>query len=33
MLFVSGLLNPKMGGPGINPPLPPGAGGAGEQVA
>jgi hypothetical protein len=27
MLFVSGLLNPNMGGPGINPPLPPGAGG------
>ena len=23
MLFVSGLLNSKMGGPGINPPLPP----------
>ena len=23
MLYVSGLLNPKMGGPGINPPLPP----------
>ena len=33
MLYVSGLLNPNMGGPGINPPLPPGAGGAGEQVA
>ena len=30
MLFVSGLLNPKMGGPGINPPLPPGAGGGGR---
>jgi hypothetical protein len=30
MLFVSGLLNPNMGGPGINPPLPPGAGGAGR---
>ena len=30
MLYVSGLLNPSMGGPGINPPLPPGAGGAGR---
>src|SRR4029077_1545196 len=30
MLFVSGLLNPAMGGPGINPPLPPGAGGGGR---
>ena len=30
MLFVSGLLNSKMGGPGINPPLPPGAGGGGR---
>jgi hypothetical protein len=27
MLYVSGLLNTKMGGPGINPPLPAGAGG------
>jgi hypothetical protein len=30
MLFVSGLLNSKMGGPGVNPPLPPGAGGGGR---
>jgi hypothetical protein len=30
MLFVSGLLNSKMGGPGINPPLPAGAGGGGR---
>jgi hypothetical protein len=28
MLLVSGILNSKMGGPGINPPLPAGAGGA-----
>ena len=27
MLFVTGMLNTKMGGPGINPPLPAGAGG------
>jgi len=27
MLFVSGLLNSKIGGPGVNPPLPAGAGG------
>ena len=27
MLYVSGMLNTKMGGPGINPPLPAGAGG------
>ncbi len=27
MLLVSGLLNSKMGGPGVNPPLPAGAGG------
>jgi hypothetical protein len=33
MLFVSGLLNPNMGGPGINPPLPPGAGGVGRAGA
>jgi hypothetical protein len=33
MLFVSGLLNSKMGGPGINPPLPPGAGGGGRGGA
>src|SRR5205823_2229051 len=30
MLFVSGLLNQKMGGPGVNPPLPSGAGGSGR---
>jgi hypothetical protein len=33
MLFVSGLLNSKMGGPGVNPPLPPGAGGGGRAGA
>jgi len=33
MLFVSGLLNSKMGGPGVNPPLPPGAGGGGRPGA
>jgi hypothetical protein len=27
LLFVSGMLNTKMGGPGVNPPLPTGAGG------
>jgi hypothetical protein len=33
MLLVSGLLNPKLGGPGINPPLPAGAAGPGRTGA
>jgi hypothetical protein len=33
MLFTTGMLNTKMGGPGINPPLPAGAGGGGRAGA